>query len=252
MIKADLTFLGHSTVLVEMGGARILTDPVLTERVSILRRATDPPPLDLYTDIDLVVISHMHLDHVDLPSLRALGTDIRLLVPRGAGSFMRRVGFTNVEEIAAGGAMSVRGVSVVATRAEHSGFRPPFGPTADALGYVLEYDAESVYFAGDTDIFAQMAELAGVDVALLPVWGWGPRLGPGHMNPGRAADALRVIRPRAAVPIHWGTLWPMGMARVMPDRLEQPPLEFAAAAAKRAPEVRILLTLPGTTVPIPR
>ena len=57
-MKAEVTFLGHSTVLVEMGGARILTDPVLMDRISILRRATDPPPLDLYADIDLVVISH--------------------------------------------------------------------------------------------------------------------------------------------------------------------------------------------------
>ena len=251
-MKAEVTFLGHSTVLVEMGGARILTDPVLMDRISILRRATDPPPLDLYADIDLVVISHLHLDHLDLPSLRALGTDTPLVVPRGAGAFMRRVGFGNVEELAAGGTVSVGGVSVAATFAAHSGFRPPFGPKADALGYVLEHDGESVYFAGDTDIFAGMAELAGVDLALLPVWGWGPRLGPGHMDPGRAADALRVIRPRAAVPIHWGTLWPMGMARVMPKRLAQPPLEFAAAAAERAPEVRILLTPPGTTVPIPR
>jgi L-ascorbate metabolism protein UlaG (beta-lactamase superfamily) len=251
-MKADITFLGHSTVLVEMGGARILTDPVLMDRIAILRRAADPLPLDLFADIDLVVISHLHLDHLDLPSLRSMGTDIALLVPRGAGSFMRRMGFTNVDELAAGGAFTVAGVSVTATLAEHSGFRPPFGPTADALGYVLEHDGESIYFAGDTDIIAQMAELAGVDIALLPVWGWGPRLGPGHMDPWRAADALRVIRPRVAVPIHWGTLWPMGMARVMPQRLAKPPLEFAAAAAERAPDVRILLTPPGTTVPIPR
>lgn len=250
-MKAEITFLGHSTVLIEMGGARILTDPVLMDRISILRRATDPPPLDLYADLDLVVVSHLHFDHLDLPSLRALGTDTPLLVPRGAGAFLRRVGFGNVQELAAGGAITVAGVSVTATLAEHSGFRPPFGPSADALGYVLERDEESVYFAGDTDIFAEMAELAGVDVALLPVWGWGPRLGPGHMDPERAADALRVIRPRAAVPIHWGTLWPMGMARVMPDRLKRPPLEFAAAAAERAPDVRILLTPPGTTVEIP-
>lgn len=252
MIKADITFLGHSTVLVEMGGARILTDPVLMDRISILRRTVDPLPLDMYAEIDAVVISHLHLDHLDLPSLRALGTDTPLLVPRGAGAYMRRVGFTAVEELAAGGSASIAGVSVTATFAEHSGFRPPFGPVADALGYVLEYDDESVYFAGDTDIFEAMADLAGVDLALLPVWGWGPRLGPGHMDPGRAADALRVIRPRAAVPIHWGTLWPMGMGRVTPHRLEMPPLEFAAAAAERAPDVRILLTPPGTTVEVRR
>jgi L-ascorbate metabolism protein UlaG (beta-lactamase superfamily) len=252
VIKAEVTFLGHSTVLVEMGDARVLTDPVLMDRISILKRQASPLPSDLYRDIDLVVISHLHLDHLDLPSLRALGTDTPLVVPRGAGKLMRRLGFVAVEELAPGKSLVIDGVTVRATLADHSGFRPPFGPTADAVGYVLEQGNESVYFAGDTDIFPEMADLAGVDLALLPVWGWGPRLGPGHMDPGRAAQALEVIRPRAVVPIHWGTLWPVGMGRVMPDRLERPPLDFAEAAGRRAPDVKVLLTQPGQTVPIPR
>jgi len=252
MIKADVTFLGHSSVLLEMGGVRVLTDPVLLDRISILERAASPLPSELYRDIDLVVISHLHLDHLDLPSLRILGTDTPLIVPRGAGQFMRRMGFAEVEELAIGGSIEIAGISVRATRADHSGFRPPFGPSADAIGYVLEEGSESVYFAGDTDMFDEMADLEGVDLALLPVWGWGPRLGPGHMDPERAAEALRLLRPRAAVPIHWGTLWPLGMGRVMPHRLQRPPLEFASAAEKAAPDVVILLTPPGETVPIPR
>ncbi len=252
MIKADATFLGHSTVLIEMGNARVLTDPVLLDRISILRRRTGTLPADMYRDIDVVVISHLHLDHLDLPSLRALGTDTPLVVPRGAGKLMRRMGFVAVEELAPGKSVVIDGVEVRATKADHSGFRPPFGPTADAVGYTFEKDNESVYFAGDTDVFPEMADLEGVDLALLPVWGWGPRLGPGHMDPERAADALRVIKPRAVVPIHWGTLWPLGMGRVMPERLERPPLEFAEAAQRKAPDVTVLLTPPGKTVPIPR
>jgi L-ascorbate metabolism protein UlaG (beta-lactamase superfamily) len=252
VIRADISFLGHSTVLVQMGGARILTDPVLQDRISILRRAVSPLPVEMHRNIDLVVISHLHLDHLDIPSLRMLGTDTPLVVPIGAGRLLRQLGFRNVEELRPGGSLVHAGVTVRATRADHSGFRPPFGPTAEALGYVLEEGSESVYFAGDTDIFPQMADLAGVDLALLPVWGWGPRLGPGHMDPDRAAQALRVLRPRAAVPIHWGTLWPMGMGRVMPHRLQRPPLDFAAAAERAAPDVRILLTPPGETVEIPR
>jgi L-ascorbate metabolism protein UlaG (beta-lactamase superfamily) len=251
-VKADATYLGHSTVLIEMGEARILTDPVLLDRISILRRAADTLPAELYRDIDAVVISHLHLDHLDLPSLRALGTDVPLVVPRGAGRFMRRMGFRNVEELAPGRSVVIDGVDVRATKAAHSGFRPPFGPSAAAVGYLMELESESVYFAGDTDVFPEMADLAGVDLALLPVWGWGPRLGPGHMDPERAADALRTIRPRAAVPIPWGTLWPMGLGRVMPHRLERPPLEFAQAAGRKAPHVELLLTPPGATVPIPR
>jgi L-ascorbate metabolism protein UlaG (beta-lactamase superfamily) len=252
VIRAEATFLGHSTVLIEMGEARVLTDPVLSDRVSFLRRASGTLPTDTYRDIDVVVISHLHLDHLDIPSLRMLGPDTSIVVPRGAGRYMRRVGFKQVEELAPGKSIEVNGVQVRATPADHSGFRPPFGPTAEAVGYVFEHAGESVYFAGDTDLFPEMTDLEGVDLALLPVWGWGPRLGPGHMDPERAADALRVIKPRATVPIHWGTLWPMGMGRVMPHRLEKPPLEFAAAAARKAPDVQMLLTAPGQTVVIPR
>jgi len=252
MIKADATFLGHSTVLVQMGGARILTDPVLINRVAILRRRVSSLPPELYHGVDAAVISHLHFDHLDIPSLRMLGTDTLLVVPRGAGRLLRRSGFVNVTELSLGESAEVKGVRVTATPAAHSGFRPPFGPNAEAVGYLLEEANERVYFAGDTDIFAAMADLAGIDLALLPVWGWGPRLGPGHMDPRRAAEALTVLKPRAVVPIHWGTLWPMGMARVAPHQLQQPPVDFARYAAKTAPDVKVFITPPGETVAIPR
>jgi L-ascorbate metabolism protein UlaG (beta-lactamase superfamily) len=252
MIRADVTFLGHSTVLIDMGGTRILTDPVLFDRVTLLRRAVSPLPSELYRDVDAAVISHLHFDHLDIRSLRLLGTDTQLLVPRGAGNLLRRSGFTRVIELSAGETAEVGPVRVTATPARHSGFRPPFGPRAEALGYLLDESSERVYFAGDTDMFDEMASLTGIDLALLPVWGWGPRLGGGHMDPGRAAESLRLLRPRAAVPIHWGTLWPMGLGRVTPDRLQRPPLDFARAATENATEVKILLTAPGQTVEIPR
>jgi L-ascorbate metabolism protein UlaG (beta-lactamase superfamily) len=251
-MRADVTFLGHSTVLVEMGGVRVLTDPVLFDRVTILRRAVSPLPAELYRDVEAAVISHLHLDHFDIASLRLLGTDTKLIVPRGAGRLLWREGFRNVIELARSETADVGSVTVTATPAAHSGFRPPFGPRAEAVGYLLDRGNERVYFAGDTDVFEDMAELTGIDLALLPVWGWGPRLGRGHMDPLRAAESLRLLRPRAVVPIHWGTLWPLGMGRVMPHRLQRPPLEFARHAARLAPEVSVLLTPPGETVPIPR
>ncbi len=252
MIRAEVTFLGHSTVLVEMNGVRILTDPVLFDRINILRRTVSPLPAELYSNIDAVLISHLHLDHLDIPSLRLLGTDTPLVVPRGSARLLRRAGFRHLTEVAVGESAALGPVRVTATPAAHSGFRPPLGPTAAALGFLLDEGGERVYFAGDTDVFPEMAELTGVDLALLPVWGWGPTLGPGHMDPERAAEALRILRPRAAVPIHWGTLWPMGMGRVMPHLLQQPPLDFARFAAIAAPEVEILLTTPGESVRIPR
>jgi L-ascorbate metabolism protein UlaG (beta-lactamase superfamily) len=250
-MRQRATFLGHSTILLEMAGARILTDPVLFDRIGVLRRAASPLPTELHESIDLVVISHLHLDHLDFRSLRHLGESIRLVVPRGAADYVRSRGFTDVSELAPGQSTNVGPVRVTATFADHSGFRPPFGPRAAAVGYLIDADDERVYFAGDTDLFAEMIELEGIDLALLPVWGWGPRLGPGHMDPDRAAGALPLLHPRLAAPIHWGTLWPMGLGRVLPHRLTEPPREFARAAAALAPEVRVVLAGPGDAIPIP-
>ncbi len=244
-----LTFLGHSTVRVELAGIRILTDPVLFDRVGPLRRVVTTLGADLYAGIDVVLVSHLHLDHFDLPSLRLLGPDVRVIVPIGAGPLLRRMGFEHVEELAPQEGLVSGPVSITATTAAHGGFRPPFGPRAAAVGYVIEAGAARIYFAGDTDVFPGMADLAhDLDVALLPVWGWGPSLGRGHLDPERAAQALRLLRPRYAIPIHWGTLWPFGFGRVRPGRLTDPPLEFAALASKAHPGGTVLITPPGQPV----
>ena len=247
-----LTFLGHSTVLVELEGLRILTDPVLFDRVTVLRRVAIPLDPALYAGIDAVVVSHLHLDHFDVASLRLLGPGVEMVVPHGAAALLRRSGFQAVRELAPGQTTWLGGVAITATRAAHGGYRPPFGPRAAAVGYVIAGARTRVYFAGDTDLFPEMAELGPeLDVALLPVWGWGPTLGPGHLDPARAAAALRLLRPRFAVPIHWGTLWPFGLGRVRPGLLTRPPLEFAARAAVAHPAGRVLLTEPGRPVSLP-
>jgi len=136
------------------------------------------------------------------------------------------------------------GVRISATRAVHDG-RRPFGPSADAIGVVIG-GSRAVYFAGDTDLFAEMNGLAGtVDVALLPVWGWGPRLGTGHLDPARAAEAVLRIRPRVAIPIHWGTFYPFAFARFWPHPLGDPPRDFARETARIAPEIAVRILAPG-------
>ena len=244
-----LTFLGHSTVLIELAGLRILTDPVLFDRVRLLKRVVTSLDASLYAGIDLVLISHLHLDHFDLQSLRLVGQDVHLVVPLGAGRLLEKAGFEHVDELAPGEQVVVGDLRVTATPAAHGGFRPPLGPRAMAVGFLLEAGAAKLYFAGDTDLFDGMAELApNLDVAFLPVWGWGPSLGPGHLDPRGAAKALRLLRPRYAVPIHWGTYWPFGFGRVRAHRLSEPPLEFAESAAEIAPDTVVLVTPPGEPV----
>jgi L-ascorbate metabolism protein UlaG (beta-lactamase superfamily) len=236
-----VTWLGHATVLIEVDGARLLTDPVLRPRVAHLRRhaaAVDAPG-----EVDAVLISHLHLDHLDLPTLRRVPAP--LVVPRGGARFVRALG-RPVRELAPGDSVRVGGAEVRAVHAEHDGRRLPWGTAAPALGFV----AGGVYFAGDTELFAGMSSFGPLDVALVPIWGWGPTLGDGHMDPLQAADAVALMAPRVAVPIHWGTLLPVGGARRWGHLLRDPAEEFAAACARTAPDVRVEVLAPGGSLDI--
>jgi L-ascorbate metabolism protein UlaG (beta-lactamase superfamily) len=233
-----IRWLGHSTVLVGLDGVALLTDPLLRRRVLHLRRAV--PVIDEgLEELDAVVISHIHYDHLDLPSLRRLDRGVTVIVPKGAGRLIESRGFRSVEELEVDGVARVGSVRVRAVPAEHGSSRV-LGAKSDALGFVVE-GRRRVYFAGDTDLFAGMAELApGLDVALLPVWGWVPSLGAGHLDPRRAAEALALLRPRIAVPIHWGTYYPVHSTRLrLPGFLTEPVREFERSAAELAPDVEV-------------
>jgi len=235
-----------------MGGVRILTDPLLVDRLGLLHRHTKAVAHHVeHLYIDVVLISHAHNDHLHLPSLRRCRGKPRIVVPRGLGKLASRAGH-DIVEVDAGERLDIRGVRIEAIRAEHDGRRRPFGPSAESLGYRIT-GSSCVYFAGDTDLFAEMADLAGtVDVALLPVWGWGPRLGTGHLDPGRAAEAVLRIRPRLAIPIHWGTLYPFVLARFWPHPLGDPPRDFAREAARIAPTTDVRILMPGEAIELGR
>jgi L-ascorbate metabolism protein UlaG (beta-lactamase superfamily) len=247
--RLSLDFIGHSAVVIDLDGVRLLTDPVTRARVGPLRRVEPVPARDRLRGVDAVLISHLHWDHLDVPSLRDLGRDTPVFVPAGAGPWMGSAGFTHVREMAVGESADVGAVVVRAVPAVHSGYRPPLGPTAPPLGFVVR-GSRSVYFAGDTDLFDGMGQLGEpIDLALIPVWGWGPTLGRGlHLDPLRAAQSLRLIRPRAAVPIHWGTYWPHALGRVFPERLVEPPAAFVEYAAELAPDVQTAPTAVGDVV----
>ncbi|MEZ4863372.1 MAG: MBL fold metallo-hydrolase [Caldilineaceae bacterium] len=240
-----VTYVGHATVTIEVDGVRLLTDPILRRRASgFLRRHYTLSIPDL-RQVDAVLISHLHLDHFDLPSLRMVGRETLLLCPYGTAALLRRHGFIHVRELAVGQETYVKGVAIQATYANHAGRRPPFGPTAHSIGYMI-HGSHRIYFAGDTDLFPHMTELSeGLDVALLPVWGWGPTLGAGHMDPQRAAEALALLQPSMAIPIHWGTLHPLGMGWLRPRFLTAPPYLFAHHARQMAPDVHVRIVEPG-------
>jgi L-ascorbate metabolism protein UlaG (beta-lactamase superfamily) len=246
-----LTYIGHATNLIDMDGVRLLTDPLLRNQIAHLRRAHLLADISSYHPVDAVLISHLHHDHCDYGSLRLLGRDVRLIVPQGAGALLAKWGFTHVEEIAVGDTVTVNGLTITATPAVHGGFRPPFGPTTLPLGFVIR-GSRGLYFAGDTDIFPEMADLPrGLDVALLPVWGWGPTLGKGHLDPHEAARALKLIEPQIAVPIHWGAFAPIGLHWLRMPFMRVPPALFAHHAKDIAPDVDVRILPPGGTLALP-
>ena len=122
------------------------------------------------------------------------------------------MGFGAIEEVKAGQTITVGETEIRVVPAWHDGRRRP-GPRAlelDTLGFVVD----GVWFAGDTDLNESMRALHGeVDVALIPIWGWGPSLGPGHLDPEGAAKAVALVEPRIVIPIHWGTFLPIGCRR---------------------------------------
>ena len=241
-----LTYIGHATTLIQLGRVAVITDPMLRTWLGPLHRQGPAPDGDLPSACDLVLISHVHRDHLDISSLRRFHPRTPLVVPRGASRWAARGGSEEIRELSIGETTSFGGLDVTAVPAAHKGHRDrEWGEPIQPLGYLIRHAGHTIYFAGDTDLFDEMAELGPVDLALLPVWGWGASIGAGHLDPERAVRALRMIRPRTAVPIHWGTFYPAGLRWVRPEPLRRPGHEFASLAAESVPEVEVRVLEPG-------
>lgn len=242
-----VTYVGHASVALDIGGTKILTDPVLTARIKHLRRvgapATDFDP----AAVDVVAISHQHHDHLHVASLKRLPRVAHVVVPRGLGTKVAAIGFDRVTELAVGESVEHDAVEITAVPATHDDRRHPGVAKVPPVGYLFDTDRWSGYFPGDTDVFPQMADLQP-ELTLIPIWGWGPTLGGGHMDPVRAAEALDLLGSPIAIPIHWGTLWPYHVRRN--DRLTSPPKELVAAVRERGLDVTIVEVPPGGTVKV--
>jgi L-ascorbate metabolism protein UlaG (beta-lactamase superfamily) len=242
-VPVEITWWGHATCTLRDSDVRVLTDPLFARRLAHLRRRRGAVPPPGAWQADVALVSHLHADHLHVPSLQRLAPGTRLLVPRGAPRAvpgLRRLTHLTLTEVSAGDVTPVGDLVVRAVPALHDGRRLPVGPhRSPALGYVVEGEGRT-YFAGDTGLFDSMAEEVGpVDVALLPVGGWGPYLGEGHLDAGRAARALARLGARSAVPVHYGTYWPIGMDAVRPHEFHAPGEEFVRLAAEFAPSVAV-------------
>jgi L-ascorbate metabolism protein UlaG (beta-lactamase superfamily) len=250
-----ITWWGHATTTVEANDTRLLTDPVLTYRIGHLRRRRGPVPGPEAADCDAVLVSHLHIDHLHLASLRLVSPRAAFVVPRGTARLIQQQCGPSFGdrciEVAPRETVRIGGLDVTAVSAHHDGRRGPWTSLqAPALGYRID-GSPSVWFAGDTDLYDELAvEVGQVDLALVPVGGWGPNLGPGHLDPGRAVEATRLVGASAVVPVHFGTFWPVGCDWLRPDLFLPPGAQFAAGMALTDPDVRVDLLVPGESTEV--
>jgi L-ascorbate metabolism protein UlaG (beta-lactamase superfamily) len=253
---AKLNYIGHATILIDIGHIRVLTDPVLRDRVFFLQRHGSNPAPDLLAERppDVVLLSHLHYDHADLPSLRQIPKTTPVIAPKGSGKFLARWAGVEVHEVVEGDKVRIADVEISAVPAQHGRSLSVPRPMETCLGYVMK-NRLSMYFAGDTDLFDAMRDVGqefDLDLAFLPVWGYGHYLGSGHLTPHAAAEALTRLNPRVAVPIHWGSFRYPGPYSLWQraDHLRNPPHTFARHAADLAPRTEVRVLQPGewTTV----
>jgi L-ascorbate metabolism protein UlaG (beta-lactamase superfamily) len=237
-------------------GTTLLTDPVLTDRVAHLRRMAGSAPR-LPGAPDAVLLSHLHADHFHAASLRAVPGEPLLVVPRGAARFVAKClgaeAARRCVELAPGEDTTVGEVRVRAVPAAHDGGRGPWSrERAVAIGFVVE-GAARTWYAGDTGLFDEMVDLAPLDLALIPVGGWGPTLGSHHhLDAAAAVEALRRVKAGWAVPVHYGTFWPMGMSRIRSHMFGGPGREFARLAERAAPDTHVRVLGHGETLTVGR
>ncbi|MCG2797547.1 MAG: MBL fold metallo-hydrolase [Cellulomonas sp.] len=239
-------WLGHASVVLDLGGQRLLTDPLLRRHAGLLRRRGAAPAVQSWASPDAVLVSHLHHDHAELGSLHLLD-DVPTLAAAANARWLREHGVPAAVGLddhewwdLPGGDVRVRRVP-----ADH-GHRPmPHRPNA-VTGFVVRTPSLVCWFAGDTGPFPQMRDLARfagapIDLAIVPVGGWGPRLSGGHLDPVQAAVAVALCGARLALPVHWGTLHPPAGRQLPPGWMDRAGAAFAQACARHAPGCRPLV-----------
>jgi N-acyl-phosphatidylethanolamine-hydrolysing phospholipase D len=264
------TWIGHATVLLQMGGLNVLTDPIFSERAAPVQwagpRRAQPPGVALAAlpRIDAVVISHNHYDHCDVASLRALnqqaGGPPLFLVPLGLKAWLADIGITNAVELDWWHAHTLSGVEIVFTPVQHWSARGLTDRQKTLWGGWAFFASDfHAFFAGDTGYSRDFADIrarfagrqadGGFDLALIPVGAYEPRwfMTEQHVNPEEAVRVHQDLGARRSLGIHWGTF------ELTDESLDEPPRALAAARRQLGvAEADFGVTAIGQTLRLPR
>ena len=255
----QFTWVGHSTWLIQVGGLNILTDPIWSKYCSpvpwpMLRRRVAPGiPFENLPRIDLVLLSHSHYDHCDVPTLRRLGSGPAYVTPAGLARFVAARTRGRVHEAEWGETLAVAGAKLTGVPALHFSARGMHDRNVALwCGWLLEVAGKRIYFAGDTGMAPFFGELGawlratgGVDVALLPIGAYQPRwvMTPVHCTAADAVEIHQLIGARQSLATHWGTFV------LTEEPLREPPVLLADTLAARGVPAEQFRTLAvGETV----
>jgi L-ascorbate metabolism protein UlaG (beta-lactamase superfamily) len=250
--RPAVTWVGHATFLVQLGGLSVLTDPVLSERIAVTIPRNVRPGLsyEALPKVDAVVLTHNHYDHMDAPTLQRLGPAVRYFVPEGLGSWFRKNGLPQVTELRWWQQAQLGALSLTFVPAQHWS-RRSLSDTNETLwgGFVLEGGGRRVYHSGDTAWFEGFRDIGArcgpVDAALLPIGAYDPRwfMRAQHMNPEDAVEAFLALGARRFVAMHWGTF------KLTDEPLDEPPQLLRRLWAERGlPPAQLAIPAIGETL----
>ncbi len=257
--ETAITFIGHSSFLLQTGGHGLLIDPVFATRLVVLRRQRRPGVLvrDL-PRIDAVLLTHAHMDHLNRPSLRAITREMRrrglpapvAIVPRNVSDLVRPLGFSAVHELDWWQTHEFQGLAITATPAKHWGARMFKDTHRGFGGYVLQNGASPViYHSGDTAYFRGFHEIGArlhPDVALLPIGAYFPDTYRAvHTSPEEAFQAFTDVAASTIIPMHFGTF------RLGREPMSEPLPRLLAAARRAGVEQQVHPLSEGETWVLP-
>ncbi len=243
----QVVYGGHSTVLIKMGKAVIVTDPNLSTRIWTIRRKSKPGLTQAQLEtVNLVLISHGHYDHLDLRTVRRLQRDAVVVVPKGLERYFVRYGFKDVRTLAWWEQTTVHGLRIVAVPAKHFQGRNPL-VRSEYQGYVIDGGFQ-LYFAGDTgwfDGFKEIGSIFRLDLALLPIGAYKPWSAFGHhMTPENCIRAMEDLQVKHMIPIHWGAF------RLSLEPLDEPVRRLKQAAQRAGLGDTVVVLEPGQAFPL--